>query len=85
MATLQQHPHTENSYLRPSEAASFLRLSTSTINKLRIAGAGPSFLKPGPKLILYKRDDLVAWVENGRRNSTSEYPTTPGPGRKARQ
>lgn len=71
----QQHQQSEESYLRPPEAAAFLRLSLSTIHKFRCSGVGPAYLQPGGKLVLYKKTDLVSWLESGRRQSTSERPS----------
>lgn len=72
--------------LKPSEASKFLGgISPSTLAKWRLRGIGPRFFKNGPKLILYSRADLEAWLESRGAHSTSEYTTTPGPGRPARE
>lgn len=58
-------------YLTTGEAASYVRLSVSTLAKLRMTGGGAGFRKLGRK-VLYCRADLDAWLESHRRRSTSE-------------
>jgi predicted DNA-binding transcriptional regulator AlpA len=57
--------------LRVSEAATFLGLSVSFLNKLRCAGAGPAFRKIG-RAVVYDPADLEAWLVDRRRISTSD-------------
>lgn len=52
------------------EAAAYLRLSSSILNKWRVAGSGPAFVKLGRRVV-YALADLDAWVAAGRRLSTS--------------
>ncbi len=59
-------------YLRPVQAAEYVGLSSSTLAKLRVTGQGPGYVKVGAKMILYDIRDLDAWLEAGRRRSTSE-------------
>lgn len=47
--------------LTPAEAAAYLRLSKSTLAKLRCVGGGPRFKKLGRKIV-YARADLDAWL-----------------------
>lgn len=54
-----------------AEAADFLTLSMSTLNKYRVHGGGPRFLKLG-RAVRYARSDLEAWIDQSRRASTSE-------------
>lgn len=62
----------EQEYLRPVDAASFVKLSPSTLAKMRITGSGPTYTKAGSKVVLYLKSDLQEWLLNRRRNSTSE-------------
>jgi len=57
--------------LRPSEAGSYLSLSTQRLAKLRLEGAGPAYIKAG-RSILYRILDLEAWLVANRRVSTSD-------------
>ncbi len=59
-------------YLSTRQAASYLSLSPSWLEKLRLYGTGPAFYKVSTRRILYKRTDLETWVEAHRRLSTSE-------------
>lgn len=71
-------PKTDN-YLTTEEAARVLRLSPKTLERFRLEGHGPPFFKLGPgkrARVLYKKDDLIAWIESRRFGSTSEYPPT---------
>ncbi len=72
MATDLSQPIPEETYLRLSEASQFVRVSQSCLNKMRMFGTGPVYLKPSKRIVLYKRSDLVAWLEAGRRTSTSD-------------
>lgn len=54
------------------EAASqHVGLSVSTLNKLRVFGGGPIFLKLGRR-VAYDLADLDAWLVTKRRRSTSD-------------
>lgn len=53
-------------------AAPYLGLSTSTLNKWRVTGLGPAYLKLGPRRVVYDRADLDAWLAASRRRSTSD-------------
>lgn len=62
-------------YLTTPEAAEFLRLSPKTLERMRVDGSGPTFLKAGPGLrsrVLYRKSDLVGWLEGFAYGSTSE-------------
>lgn len=58
-------------YLRVRQAAAYLGLSKSTLDKLRTAGTGPSYAKAG-RIVVYARADLDAWLAGRKRQSTSE-------------
>ena len=57
--------------LTVEEAADWLRLSASYLNKMRVTGEGPAFFKPGRRVV-YRADDLDAWLNARRVSSTSE-------------
>jgi excisionase family DNA binding protein len=57
--------------LTVKEAADCLRLSASTLNRLRVSGGGPRYTKLAGK-VLYDAADLDDWIEDGKRGSTSE-------------
>lgn len=53
------------------QAATRLNLSSSTLNKLRLTGGGPQFVKLGAS-VRYRLDDLDKWVATQVRRSTSD-------------
>ncbi len=57
--------------LTVEQAADYLTVSCSLLNKLRVRGDGPAFCKLGRR-VRYRIADLQAWVEARRVNSTSE-------------
>ena len=59
-------------YLRTKAAAAYLKLSTSTLAKMRLRGDGPPYSKAGPKIVVYDIADLDAYLADRRRRSTSE-------------
>lgn len=59
--------------LNTHEAADYLRLSASTLNKMRLNGNGPEFIKLGARRVIYDLRDLDHWLASRRRKSTSQY------------
>lgn len=63
-------------YWDTREAAEFLKLSPRTLERMRVEGCGPRFLKAGRSIrakVLYRPSDVRAWVEAITYQSTSEY------------
>jgi Helix-turn-helix domain len=69
--------NTQSPYMPQGPAADFLGLSPRTLERFRVEGRGPSFLKLGRRVV-YSREDLVTWAEAQRRRSTSEPGSTLG-------
>jgi excisionase family DNA binding protein len=57
--------------LTQAEAARFLRLSERTLERLRVSGGGPKYVKIGRR-VFYRQQDLEAWVADHLVGSTSE-------------
>jgi len=58
------------------EAAAYLRLSPRTLERFRVEGTGPKFLKAGGgkrARVLYDPAELQAWLAGFAFKSTSEY------------
>lgn len=53
-------------------AATYTGISASTLNKLRVFGGGPVFLKLGRR-VAYDVADLDSWLATKRRRSTSDH------------
>ena len=58
-------------FLSTKEAAFYLGLSARTLEKMRLSGHGPRFRKHG-RYVRYHIDDLDAWSEGRRHQSTSD-------------
>ena len=57
--------------LKETEAAAILNLEVTTLRRWRWAGKGPRFVKIGGA-VRYDPADLDAYIEAGRRSSTSD-------------
>ena len=63
-----------NDLLTTAEAAAYVGLSPRTLERYRVTGEGPTYLKVGRR-VLYRRTDLDKWLDMKVRRSTSD----PGP------
>lgn len=61
----------QNRRLKTPDAAEYLGVSVSTLEKLRVKGGGPEYLKLG-RGVVYDTRDLDKWLEASRRRSTSD-------------
>ena len=59
--------------LTTAEAAEIVRISQAHLEKLRIYGRGPRFVRLG-RAVRYRHEDLRIWTEAGLVASTSEPP-----------
>lgn len=50
--------------LKAVEAASYLRVSRSTLSKWRMNGSGPPFHRCGPRLVYYCREEIDRWLSD---------------------
>ncbi|HEX7753671.1 MAG TPA: helix-turn-helix domain-containing protein [Novosphingobium sp.] len=53
---------TTDNLMTTKEAAEYVRLSPSLLNKLRLTGGGPVFVRLAGRAIRYRQFDLQAWV-----------------------
>ena len=58
-------------FLTTKEAANFLRLKPNTLEKMRVYGGGPQYRRHG-RHVRYHIDDLTAWSELRKKDSTSD-------------
>jgi predicted DNA-binding transcriptional regulator AlpA len=63
--------------LRTPAAADYLGYSESTLEKKRLTGDGPTFIRLG-RVIVYDTRDLDAWLVARRATSTSDRPAASG-------
>lgn len=59
-------------YYRTRDAAAYLGISGRTLEDLRLRGGGPAYSTPRRGIVVYAIDDLDAWIDAGRRRSTSD-------------
>jgi predicted DNA-binding transcriptional regulator AlpA len=63
-------------FLTTIEVAEMLRISRRTLERMRVEGTGPRFLKVGPgkrSRVIYRQQDVSEWIDRFRFGSTSEY------------
>jgi len=58
--------------LTPTEAAEVLGLSPRTMERWRVTGGGPRFIKAGGKSVRYRPADLLAWIDAQVRTHTNQ-------------
>ncbi|NNC12830.1 hypothetical protein HII28_13195 [Planctomonas sp. JC2975] len=57
-------------YMQPAEVEEITGISIGALAQLRYHGAGPRFYKPTPRTVLYRRDEVLAWIEASARTKT---------------
>jgi predicted DNA-binding transcriptional regulator AlpA len=65
------HTSPNTRLLNITETAERLSVSPSYLNKLRVTGGGPPYVKIGAR-VAYDPADLAAWLDAQKRSSTSE-------------
>lgn len=64
--------YTPTDKLDTEAAARYCGCGKSTLEKLRLTGKGPVYLKPS-RAVVYQVSDLDAWLKARKFSSTSEY------------
>ena len=64
-----------NDLMTTEEAALYVRLSPRTLERYRVTGEGPTFLKNGRR-VFYRQADLDQWLENNQ----ATFDVRPRPG-----
>ena len=57
--------------MRTPDAARYLNVSSSLLEKMRVAGGGPNYSKVG-RAVLYRRPSLDVWLIEQERRNTSD-------------
>jgi predicted DNA-binding transcriptional regulator AlpA len=60
----------DEDFIQPSTVGEITGLSVAALAQLRYQGTGPRFYKPTPKTVLYKRSEVIAWVEASAQTRT---------------
>lgn len=47
-------------------------MSKGNLAQLRFKGTGPRYYKPTPRVVLYREDDIVEWIESSVRTGTAD-------------
>ena len=55
--------------MRVNDVAEYTSISVSTLNKLRLTGGGPTYVKIG-KSVVYLISDIDAWLDAKRQKAT---------------
>ena len=58
------------------QAAAFLGVSPRVLQKWRVSGRGPQFLRLSSRCIRYSQADLLCWIEARAFSTTAEYTAT---------
>lgn len=64
-------PEQDGPFLTTREAARYLKLRPNTLEKMRVYGGGPQYRKHG-RHVRYHIDDLIAWSDMRKKDSTSD-------------
>ena len=65
---------TDTVFLTQPETAKLLRLSERTLERYRVSGFGPRFVKAGRR-VLYRPADIEAWTDQRTFSNTAEADT----------
>jgi predicted DNA-binding transcriptional regulator AlpA len=58
-------------FIQPAEVGEITGLSIAALAQLRYQGRGPRFYKPTPRTVLYKRSEVIDWVEASAQTRTT--------------
>lgn len=53
----------DEEYIHAEEVKEMTGLTVAALSQLRYRGIGPRFYKPTPRTVLYKRSEVIAWIE----------------------
>lgn len=54
----------EEEFILPNLVSDITGLTVPALAQLRHQGNGPRYYKPTPRTVLYKRSEVIAWVES---------------------
>jgi len=57
-------------FIQPADVVELTGLSLAALAQLRYQGKGPRFYKPTPRTVLYKRAEVIAWLEASAQTRT---------------
>lgn len=59
-------------WIDPEEVSRMSKLSEGALAQRRYMGLPPTFYKPTPRRVLYKRSEVLEWIEGSARTSTAD-------------
>ncbi len=63
----------ENDYLNPEQVTEMVSgMTEGKLAQRRYMGLPPRFYKPTPKTVLYKRQDIIDWIEGSEQTRTGQ-------------
>lgn len=65
-AKLQTAVNPDDLLMTPEEVAAYTGMSVQALAMMRHRRQGPSFTRPTPRTMLYRKRDIDAWVNEGR-------------------
>lgn len=60
----------QEDFIQPAAVVEITGLSIAALAQLRYQGKGPRFYKPTPRTVLYRRNEVIAWVEASAQSRT---------------
>lgn len=61
-----------SSYIPPERVCEIVPgMTKNNLAQLRFKGTGPRYYKPTPRVVLYREDDVIEWIESSARTSTA--------------
>ncbi len=67
---LEETEEMNQTFLTTEEVASLLRLRKNYLERLRCTGGGPPFIRASRRRCLYRREDVLNWVNERRFANT---------------
>jgi len=61
----------QEEFIHPAAVAEITGMSIAALAQLRYQGKGPKFYKPTPRTVLYRRAEVIEWVEASAHSRTS--------------
>jgi predicted DNA-binding transcriptional regulator AlpA len=55
----------EDALMTEEQVAKLLTVSVSTVKRLRVSGEGPRHIRISPRVVRYRRRDVLDWMERG--------------------
>lgn len=61
---MEKNRRSVDALMNRKEAAAYVRRTPASLAQLAYLGAGPKYLRPTAKSVLYRKSDLDAWLDS---------------------